>query len=98
MESLKTENTDPIDLYECFKAFVREDQLGEDECWSVPGTECGRGGFTAVQFANYMLLDERGIAVCNSSIIIAVHIPRPWSGNGARGCHVNSYTVHVCSM
>ena len=40
MESLKTMNTDPIDLYECFKSFVREEQLGEEECWLVPG---GRG-------------------------------------------------------
>ncbi len=35
MESLKTIDTNPIDLYDCFKAFVREDQLGEEECWSV---------------------------------------------------------------
>lgn len=36
MESLKIVDTKPIDLYECFKAFVREDQLGEEESWSVP--------------------------------------------------------------
>ena len=35
MESLKTMNQDPIDLYECFKAFVREDDLGDEECWCV---------------------------------------------------------------
>jgi ubiquitin carboxyl-terminal hydrolase 6/32 len=33
MESLKTMDLDPIDLYECFKAFVREDDLGDEECW-----------------------------------------------------------------
>ncbi|CAI8055035.1 Ubiquitin carboxyl-terminal hydrolase 32 [Geodia barretti] len=33
MESLKTMDLDPIDLYQCFKAFVREDDLGDEECW-----------------------------------------------------------------
>ncbi len=36
METLKTVDTTPINLYDCFKAFVREDQLGEEESWSVP--------------------------------------------------------------
>ena len=34
MESLKMMDTDPIDLYQCLKAFVRDDELGEEECWS----------------------------------------------------------------
>ena len=25
--------TEPIDLYECFKAFTKEEELGEDELW-----------------------------------------------------------------
>ena len=33
MESLKSIDTRPIDLYRCFKAFVREDQLGDEESW-----------------------------------------------------------------
>lgn len=33
MESLKVIDTKPIDLYECFKAFVREDELGDEESW-----------------------------------------------------------------
>lgn len=33
MESLKIIDTQPIDLYKCFKAFVREDQLGDEESW-----------------------------------------------------------------
>ena len=28
-------DTDPIDLYQCFKAFVRDDELGEEESWLV---------------------------------------------------------------
>ena len=35
MESLKMMDTDPIDLYQCFKAFVRNDELGEEESWLV---------------------------------------------------------------
>ena len=35
MESLKTMDLDSIDLYECFKAFVREDDLGDEECWYI---------------------------------------------------------------
>ncbi len=35
MESLKIIDTQPIDLYKCFKAFVREDQLGDEESWYV---------------------------------------------------------------
>ena len=35
MESLRTQDLNPIDLYKCFKAFVREDDLGDEECWSV---------------------------------------------------------------
>ena len=35
MESLKIIDTKPIDLYSCFRAFVRKDQLGEDESWYV---------------------------------------------------------------
>ena len=35
MESLKTMDQEPIHLYECFKAFVREDDLGEEECWYI---------------------------------------------------------------
>lgn len=27
--------TEPIDLYECFKAFTKEEELGEDELWYV---------------------------------------------------------------
>ena len=34
MESLKIIDTKPIDLYDCFKAFVREDELGDEESWS----------------------------------------------------------------
>lgn len=30
--------TEPIDLYECFRAFTKEEELGEDELWCVP---CG---------------------------------------------------------
>ena len=33
MESLKVQDTSPIDLYQCFKAFVRQDMLGDEECW-----------------------------------------------------------------
>ena len=25
--------TEPIDLYECFRAFTKEEELGEDELW-----------------------------------------------------------------
>lgn len=35
MESLKIIDTKPIDLYDCFKAFVREDELGDEESWYV---------------------------------------------------------------
>ena len=35
MESLKMMDTDPIDLYQCFKAFVRNDELGEEESWYI---------------------------------------------------------------
>ena len=35
MESLKIIDTKPIDLYDCFKAFVREDELGDEESWLV---------------------------------------------------------------
>ena len=34
MESLKIIDTKSIDLYDCFKAFVREDELGDEESWS----------------------------------------------------------------
>lgn len=27
--------SEPIDLYECFKAFTKEEELGEDELWLV---------------------------------------------------------------
>lgn len=40
MESLKMMDNDPIDLYQCLKAFVRDDELGEEECWSVSLTTC----------------------------------------------------------
>ncbi len=33
MESLKVIDTKPIDLYDCFKAFVRQDELGDEESW-----------------------------------------------------------------
>lgn len=39
MESLKTIDTQPINLYRCFKAFVREDQLGDEESWYVLGPQ-----------------------------------------------------------
>jgi len=33
MDSLKVIDTKPIDLDSCFKAFVRKDELGDDESW-----------------------------------------------------------------
>lgn len=31
--------TEPIDLYECFRAFTKEEELGEDELWYVHVSE-----------------------------------------------------------
>ena len=33
MEALKTQDTRPIDLYECFQSFSKSEELGEDELW-----------------------------------------------------------------
>lgn len=41
MESLKIIDNKPIDLYDCFKAFVREDELGDEESWLVPVSQLG---------------------------------------------------------
>ena len=35
VEQSRRLQTEPIDLYECFKAFTKEEELGEDELWSV---------------------------------------------------------------
>lgn len=33
MEALKSVDTHPIDLTDCFAAFSRPEELGEDELW-----------------------------------------------------------------
>ena len=33
MEEIKQVDTTPIELYNCFEFFVKEDQLGEEELW-----------------------------------------------------------------
>lgn len=36
VERSRKQQTEPIDLYECFRAFTKEEELGEDELWYVP--------------------------------------------------------------
>lgn len=35
VERSRKQQTEPIDLYECFRAFTKEEELGEDELWYV---------------------------------------------------------------
>lgn len=35
VERSRKQQTEPIDLYECFRAFTKEEELGEDELWCV---------------------------------------------------------------
>ena len=39
VERSRKQQTEPIDLYECFRAFTKEEELGEDELWCVPVLE-----------------------------------------------------------
>ena len=44
VQRTKTEQEKPIDVYECLKSFMKEEELGEEDPWCVRWGEGGGGG------------------------------------------------------
>ena len=61
VQRTKTEQEKPIDVYECLKSFMKEEELGEEDPWCV---RWGGGGHKGVASTGWLSL----------ALVLLVHV------------------------